>query len=99
MLRALISRQPKPPKRRAGKPRRFATASEFAEWLESADESDGLTKVLLLTLYAEYCEYADRVPLTEHQLLRHARAAGIERYRMPTGRREYLYRVSRMRTE
>jgi len=78
--RAITQRQP-------------AAVREFATWLVQAGETGGIPKRRLQTLYGEFCEYTDSEPLTEGQLFRRLRAAGIERYRGPVGDRPWFYRV------
>lgn len=72
------------------------TVRKFACWLAEIGTADGLARRNLILLFDEFCLHelaADGKLLTEHQLLRRVRAAGIERYRLTTGRREWLYRL------
>lgn len=72
------------------------TVRAFARWLAEISATDGITRRGLILLFDEFChlELAAGVKLlTEHQLLRRRRAAGIERYRLPVGRREWRYRL------
>lgn len=69
---------------------------EFARWLAEIGSTDDMTRRGLILLFDEFChlELAAGVKLlTEHQLFRRGRAAGIERYRLPVGRREWRYRI------
>jgi hypothetical protein len=73
--------------------RRTASLAEFAQFLLEAGEAECLDRKSLWNLYGEFCLASDTEPLTQPQLLRRARSAGIERYRLPTGRRQWRYRV------
>jgi hypothetical protein len=70
-----------------------ALMAEFAQWLVRVGETDGIARLRLLSLHYEFCEVNNRAPLTEGQIFRHARSVGIERHRLPTGRRQWRYRI------
>lgn len=71
----------------------LAPVAAFVAWLRQIGETDGMSRQHLLNLYTEFCEFEDQHPLSEAKLLRRARAAGIQRYREPTGRRRWRYQV------
>jgi hypothetical protein len=84
---------PAPDTRAPTQRRQPAQVCEFARWLVQADKTSAIPKRRLQSLYWEFCEYTDAEPLTEGQLFRRLRAAGIERYREPVGVRQWFYRV------
>jgi hypothetical protein len=73
--------------------RRFGSVFGFSRFLREAGITEGIDRRSLWTLYGEYCLDTNTEPLTEMQLLRRAQEVGIQRYRLPTGRREWRYRV------
>lgn len=85
-------RVPKRPPSVSGKPP--VPLYEFAAWLVQSGETSGIPGSRLQILYGEFCEYTCSDPLTEGQLFKRLRAAGIERYRETVGDRRYFYRIS-----
>jgi hypothetical protein len=71
----------------------FALVADFVRYLIEAGETEGLTRRDLWLLFGEFCLATGSELPTEAQLLRHARAAGLERYRVSTGHRVWLYCV------
>jgi hypothetical protein len=67
--------------------------ADFVRYLIEAGETEGLTRRDLWLLFGEFCLATGSDLPTEAQLLRHARAAGLERYRISTGSRRWLYCV------
>ena len=69
------------------------TVKEFVRWLAQIGEMGPMSRRQLVIIFSEFCDYYELLPLTEGQLLRRTRTAGIERYRLTTGSREWRYRL------
>ena len=66
---------------------------DFVSWLVVQGEEYGISTRRLRSLYHEWCEVTEVAPLTDGQLFRRQKAAGIERYRETVGEHRWRYRV------
>jgi hypothetical protein len=70
-----------------------ASVAGFVRWLRRHAEIDtsALQRRQLLTLYAEFCEYHDLVPLTPGRFNNSLASAGFRRRRLSTPGRPWVY--------
>ena len=67
--------------------------TEFTAWLIEISKTTELSKRELWNLYGEFCLATDSNALTEGQVFRRIRTAGIVRYRESVGSRRWRYKV------
>ena len=67
--------------------------TEFTAWLIEISKTTELSKRELWNLYGEFCLATDSNALTEGQVFRRIRTAGIARYRESVGSRRWRYKV------
>jgi hypothetical protein len=74
---------------------REAETRAFAAWVITLGDAEAITRRMLVSLYAEFCELHEVRPMTWGRFDRSLKGAGFQRYRSSAARRPWHYRVVR----